>query len=92
MCQEKRIGAVASGRATRFFASFVANKTEYRDFMDEPRSPRSPLREQLHEVIFEADTPMGKAFDIILLIFISISVVVETAVCDELPAGWMATC
>ncbi|MCB0638857.1 MAG: ion transporter [Lewinella sp.] len=44
--------------------------------MDEPRSPRSPLREQLHEVIFEADTPMGKAFDIILLIFISISVVV----------------
>lgn len=30
----------------------------------------SPLREQIHEVIFEADTPLGKIFDVVLLIFI----------------------
>lgn len=32
--------------------------------------PLSPWREKLHEIIFEADTPMGKLFDIWLLIFI----------------------
>ncbi len=34
------------------------------------------LKEKIHEIIFEADTPIGKAFDIALLIFISASVVV----------------
>lgn len=34
----------------------------------------SDLREKLHEIIFEADTPKGKSFDIILLIFILASV------------------
>ena len=32
------------------------------------------FREHLHEIIFEADTPAGKAFDIVLLITISLSV------------------
>jgi voltage-gated potassium channel len=37
---------------------------------------RNLTKERIHEVIFEADTPMGKAFDIILLILISISVLI----------------
>jgi len=37
-------------------------------------SPWSPWRRKLHEVIFEADTPSGKAFDVVLLIAIVISV------------------
>lgn len=36
----------------------------------------SPLRERLHEVIFEADTKAGKWFDIVLMIAILASVVV----------------
>ena len=31
-------------------------------------------RERIHEIIFEADTPAGKAFDVTLLVLISISV------------------
>ncbi len=50
--------------------------------MDEQKSrPHSehspqlaPWRERLHEVIFEADTPAGKAFDVVLLISIVVSV------------------
>ena len=34
----------------------------------------SPWRMRLHEVIFESDTPAGKAFDSILLVFILLSV------------------
>lgn len=34
----------------------------------------SPAREKLHEVIFEADTPVGKVFDIALLILIVLSI------------------
>ncbi len=37
--------------------------------------PLSPWRENLHEVIFEADTPAGKAFDAALIIAIVLSVV-----------------
>ncbi|MEO0896980.1 MAG: ion transporter [Bacteroidota bacterium] len=36
----------------------------------------SPIRQKIHEIIFEADTPAGKAFDVALLWLISISVVV----------------
>jgi len=36
----------------------------------------SPLRNKLHEIIFEADTPAGKAFDIALLVLILASVVI----------------
>ena len=41
-----------------------------------PVKPFSPFRERLYEIIFEADTPKGKAFDIILLAFILVSVIV----------------
>jgi len=36
----------------------------------------SPLRRKLHEVIFEADTALGKGFDTVLIICILVSVVV----------------
>jgi voltage-gated potassium channel len=36
--------------------------------------PASPWRHALHEIIFEADTPSGKAFDVILIISIVLSV------------------
>ncbi len=35
----------------------------------------SPTRQKLHEIIFEADTPAGKAFDVGLLVIIILSVV-----------------
>lgn len=44
----------------------------------------SPLREKIHEIIFEADTPMGKAFDVWLLIFILASVM--TVVLESIPS------
>ncbi len=36
---------------------------------------RSPLQERLHEIIFEADTPAGKLFDVVLLVAIVVSVI-----------------
>lgn len=36
----------------------------------------SPLKEKIHEIIFEADTPLGKFFDIVLMICIVASVLV----------------
>ena len=36
---------------------------------------RHPLRDQLHEIIFESDTPAGKAFDVVLILVILLSVV-----------------
>jgi voltage-gated potassium channel len=36
----------------------------------------SGIRQKIHEIIFEADTPIGKAFDIALLIAILASVLV----------------
>lgn len=39
-----------------------------------PHRPVSAWRHTLHEVIFEADTPAGKAFDVVLLVFIGLSV------------------
>ena len=38
-----------------------------------PPAPLAPWRERLHEVIFEADTPTGKAFDLLLLLAIVLS-------------------
>ncbi len=35
-----------------------------------------PIRDILHRIIFEADTPLGKTFDILLLVFIMLSVFV----------------
>ena len=34
------------------------------------------LRHRLHEIIFEADTPIGKLFDVVLILSIIISVIV----------------
>ena len=48
--------------------------------MSESKPPRSNFRKQLHRIIFEADTPLGKAFDVGLLLSIVASVV---AVCME---------
>jgi voltage-gated potassium channel len=52
------------------------NKPERRSDRYEPQLPDSRLRHRLFEIIFEADTPAGKAFDVILLILILISVVI----------------
>lgn len=41
------------------------------------------VREQLHQVIFEVDTPLGKTFDILLLVFIMLSVFV--VILDSVP-------
>lgn len=46
----------------------------------EERPTDSPFRERLHEIIFEADTAAGRAFDVALLVAIMFSVV---AVCLE---------
>ncbi len=39
-------------------------------------SGKTPLKEKIHEIIFEADTPMGKFFDVVLLVMIVLSVLV----------------
>jgi len=39
------------------------------------KKPLSPWRARLHEIIFEADTPAGKAFDLLLIICILASVI-----------------
>lgn len=62
----------------------------------------APWRERLHEIIFEADTPAGKAFDVALLLAIVLSViaVMLESVADVraryrpqlLAAEWTITC
>ena len=37
-------------------------------------SKNNSWREKLHEVIYEADTPAGKAFDVVLLVIIFLSI------------------
>ncbi len=41
----------------------------------EPEQPLAPWRERVHEIIFEAETPAGKRFDVVLLWAIVLSVV-----------------
>jgi len=43
--------------------------------MNAPEKPFSPWRHRLHEIIFEAETPSGKLFDIVLLCGIVLSVI-----------------
>ena len=38
--------------------------------------PRGTWREKLHEIIFEAETPAGKGFDVVLIVLILLSVLV----------------
>ena len=35
----------------------------------------SPIREKLHEIIFEAETREGKLFDVLLLVMIFLSII-----------------
>lgn len=44
--------------------------------MPQTKSTLNPRKEKIHEIIFEADTPMGKAFDITLMVAIIASVIV----------------
>lgn len=37
---------------------------------------KNPRKEKIHEIIFEADTPMGKSFDIFLMVMIVASIIV----------------
>ena len=39
-----------------------------------PKPPDTRWRHRLHEIIFEADTPVGKAFDVALMVAILLSV------------------
>lgn len=42
--------------------------------MDPSQRPAGGLRERVHEIIYEADTPAGKAFDLALIVLILLSV------------------
>jgi len=44
-----------------------------------PDAPLAPWQNKLHEIIFEADTPAGKLFDIVLLVFIVLSIIIVIA-------------
>ena len=44
--------------------------------MTNTNDTRNARKEKIHEIIFEADTPMGKAFDVILIIAIIASILV----------------
>lgn len=57
------------------------------DPFETPEAAHTPWRDHLHEIIFEADTPKGKAFDVGLMICIVLSVV---AVVLESVAGLRA--
>jgi len=48
--------------------------SRYAQSTSKEEKPLSPTRAKLHEIIFEADTPAGKLFDVILLIAIVLSV------------------
>jgi voltage-gated potassium channel len=44
--------------------------------IDESNNPKQSWRERWYEIIFEADTPAGKLFDVVLLVAIVLSVLV----------------
>jgi len=48
----------------------------YNSRMHDDQYPSQPLRQRLHEIIFEADTPAGRGFDNALLVCVVASVVV----------------
>lgn len=50
----------------------------------EPKKSRLSNRELIHEIIFEADTPAGKTFDVWLLIFILLST--ATVMLESVPS------
>lgn len=56
-----------------------------------PQTPRARWRVRLHDVIFEADTPAGRAFDIVLIasILLSVAAVMADSV-EAVNARWAA--
>lgn len=56
----------------KFAKSFYVNLLDISNFI----MSRKQTRNKLHQIIFEADTKAGKAFDVVLLIFILLSVLV----------------
>ena len=44
------------------------------------------LRERLHDIVFEADTPAGKAFDVGLIVAILLSIVAVSLESVETPS------
>ena len=54
------------------------NKREFGILVRLIRFEFMQIREKLHEIIFEAETPAGKAFDVVLLVLIGASVLVVT--------------
>ncbi|MGQ3133431.1 MAG: ion transporter [Flavobacteriales bacterium] len=52
---------------------------EKKQKLPEEHRPQAPWKQKLHEVIFEADTPAGKLFDIILLLLILASMCIVMA-------------
>ena len=61
-------------------ASPAARSASSRGYAGSPAPAAAPWRRWLHELIFEADTPAGRAFDVALLWAIMLSIV---AVCLE---------
>jgi voltage-gated potassium channel len=56
-----------------------------------PEQKREGFREKLWEIVFEAETPMGKAFDVVLLWTIALSVIaVMLESVDSVEARWGA--
>lgn len=76
------VGCRVSPPPQRFNRSHSPSR---RQLAEAPASGAARWRLRLHEVIFEADTPAGKAFDIGLLLAITLSVVV---VCAESVSPW----
>ena len=58
-----------SGQEKPFFSTIRTKKEE---------RPDTPIRGHLHDIIFEADTPAGKAFDVLLLVLIALSILAVT--------------
>ena len=46
------------------------------DKTEKPLQPRTDFQHRLHEIIFEAETPAGKLFDLVLILSIVVSVIV----------------
>jgi voltage-gated potassium channel len=64
--------------------------------MADPQTPPklAPWRDRIHEIIFEADTPAGKAFDVVLLILILgsiLAVMLESVPAVNADANWRTT-
>ena len=55
------------------------------------QKPTAPWKNKLHEIIYEADTPTGKLFDVVLLFVILLSIVlVMLESVDEIGATYFS--